>query len=507
MMTQSKKGQPVLVPLRNNHSKLLAPAAAQTISGSLFKRLQNNSNSFINTCSVRKLVSIPTSRQETFAIHNNHKTQIELQDHSETDLIPTTELSTDSRVNQALSDAHDEVVSDLTMGLHNEEIVLQETVVPYESEDVSTIDNQILSGSANQGKCEIITSSSYNLRHKIPRKYDAYDADIEQSFNELSSAKSYLSTISNANKEWKRRESFCEPSPKKSKLTEDEDFDMCEFFKDENENSGDESQVSKRKSISAGPDVKTSESVSSMLSIPDETLFCDSNVNKLSVKLVKLLRDSPEGVLDLKTIVSCLNPKNKRRMYDIVNVLSGVGLIEKEFNSSVLIWKGGGPFSNSRDVKQKLAEVRRENERLEILEKTLEQHRFCMEQSLKNLVDDLSAEELLYVSQGRIASCFGSNQTVIAIEGSPGTKIQCPNLTHCDDQTQFELRITSKTKSIKAKLMQPFGGTNLNHFPTVPSFSGEHNLAGSYVELTPAPSHTDYRLALDDSETLFDLYC
>merc|ERR1712076_361075 len=73
--------------------------------------------------------------------------------------------------------------------------------------------------------------------------------------------------------------------------------------------------------------------------------------------------------------------------------------VEKDPNSSVLIWKGGGPFSNSTDVKSKLAATRKENERLQKLETTLEKHRFQIEQSLKILTDDLASQKFMYPKQ------------------------------------------------------------------------------------------------------------
>ena len=79
----------------------------------------------------------------------------------------------------------------------------------------------------------------------------------------------------------------------------------------------------------------------------DEFSHYDSHLASLSVKLIKVLRDSPDGLVDLKSIMQCLNSRSRRRLYDTVNVLVGIGLIEKDVNG-VLIWKGGGIESNSK---------------------------------------------------------------------------------------------------------------------------------------------------------------
>jgi hypothetical protein len=54
----------------------------------------------------------------------------------------------------------------------------------------------------------------------------------------------------------------------------------------------------------------------------------------LTRKFVTLLKGSPEGVLDLNYAASHLEVQ-KRRIYDITNVLEGIGLIEKKSKNNV----------------------------------------------------------------------------------------------------------------------------------------------------------------------------
>lgn len=51
-------------------------------------------------------------------------------------------------------------------------------------------------------------------------------------------------------------------------------------------------------------------------------------------KFVQLLRESPSGILDLNFAAAQLEVQ-KRRIYDITNVLEGVGLIEKNSKNNV----------------------------------------------------------------------------------------------------------------------------------------------------------------------------
>ena len=55
----------------------------------------------------------------------------------------------------------------------------------------------------------------------------------------------------------------------------------------------------------------------------------DTSLGILTKKFVGLLRGTPDGVLDLNGAADLLEVQ-KRRIYDITNVLEGIGLIEKK---------------------------------------------------------------------------------------------------------------------------------------------------------------------------------
>ena len=50
------------------------------------------------------------------------------------------------------------------------------------------------------------------------------------------------------------------------------------------------------------------------------------------------MQEAEHGILDLKVAADALNVKQKRRIYDITNVLEGIGLIEKK-NKNCIQWK------------------------------------------------------------------------------------------------------------------------------------------------------------------------
>lgn len=66
--------------------------------------------------------------------------------------------------------------------------------------------------------------------------------------------------------------------------------------------------------------------------------------------------------------------RQKRRIYDITNVLEGIGLIEKKSKNSI-VWKGGGPGSNTQEFTDRASMLKEEISELDQHEKMLDQHR------------------------------------------------------------------------------------------------------------------------------------
>lgn len=60
----------------------------------------------------------------------------------------------------------------------------------------------------------------------------------------------------------------------------------------------------------------------------------DNSLGLLTRKFVALLKGSPDGILDLNYAANQLEVQ-KRRIYDITNVLEGIGLIEKKSKNNV----------------------------------------------------------------------------------------------------------------------------------------------------------------------------
>lgn len=63
----------------------------------------------------------------------------------------------------------------------------------------------------------------------------------------------------------------------------------------------------------------------------------DTSLGILTKKFVGLLTSSEDGVLDLNHAADILEVQ-KRRIYDITNVLEGIGLIQKKSKNNIQ-WK------------------------------------------------------------------------------------------------------------------------------------------------------------------------
>jgi hypothetical protein len=103
----------------------------------------------------------------------------------------------------------------------------------------------------------------------------------------------------------------------------------------------------------------------------------DNSLGVLTSRFVKLIKDAPEGCIDLNTASTLLNVQ-KRRIYDITNVLEGIGLIEKSSKNNIR-WTGQ-PLSSSpqtpndkehyiklQSLKKEVEELRMEHEKMEKL--------------------------------------------------------------------------------------------------------------------------------------------
>lgn len=178
----------------------------------------------------------------------------------------------------------------------------------------------------------------------------------------------------------------------------------------------------------------------------------EKSLGLLTTKFVTLLQEAKDGVLDLKVAADTLAVRQKRRIYDITNVLEGIGLIEKKSKNSIQ-WKGVGPGCNTREIADKLIDLKAELEDLDRREHELDQQRVWVQQSIKNVTDDTQNSKLAYVTHEDICGCF-KGDTLLAIRAPSGTQLEVPiPEAGLNSQKKYQIHLKSTSGPIEVLLV------------------------------------------------------
>uniref|UniRef100_A0A8D0KV73 E2F transcription factor 4 n=1 Tax=Strix occidentalis caurina TaxID=311401 RepID=A0A8D0KV73_STROC len=237
--------------------------------------------------------------------------------------------------------------------------------------------------------------------------------------------------------------------------------------------------------------------------------------------------------------------RQKRRIYDITNVLEGIGLIEKKSKNSIQ-WKGVGPGCNTREIAHKLIELKADIEDLEQREQELEQQKMWVQQSIKNVTEDVqnSRYPLSYVTHEDICKCF-TGDTLLAIRAPSGTRLEVPIPEGLNGQKKYQIHLKSTSGPIDVLLVNKDAWSSppvvlpvpppedliqcqavapskpqippLAHFqeasvpsstqPSTPTpTSTQDHMFAPLLRLSPPPGDHDYIYNLDESEGVCDLF-
>ncbi|XP_003738583.1 transcription factor E2F6 [Galendromus occidentalis] len=146
----------------------------------------------------------------------------------------------------------------------------------------------------------------------------------------------------------------------------------------------------------------------------------DTSLGKLTRKFIDLIRSAQDGLVDLNHACEALTVQ-KRRIYDITNVLEGIGLIEKK-QKNVIRWKAIDEGSSRSD---KLDSEIKELDRKESLLDSLMRN---ASEELEKLTES-EGKQWGYVTYSDMHSIPSfSDQNVIAIKAPPDTKLEVPDV-------------------------------------------------------------------------------
>lgn len=193
----------------------------------------------------------------------------------------------------------------------------------------------------------------------------------------------------------------------------------------------------------------------------------DTSLGILTKRFVDLLQESHEGVVDLN-IASKRLEVQKRRIYDITNVLEGIGILEKKSKNNIQ-WKCGHSFVSDERSRQ----MQLESDRLEQKENVLDDLIGQIRQALGG--GQIHNNRHAYVTHHDLKSIdIFKDENVMVIKAPPEAKLVLPD-------AQFPREI-----HLKAENNGEIGVFLCTDSPTSPvSFSNDPLLNGVKPITTP----------------------
>ncbi|XP_076999723.1 transcription factor E2F3 isoform X2 [Tamandua tetradactyla] len=276
---------------------------------------------------------------------------------------------------------------------------------------------------------------------------------------------------------------------------------------------------------------------------PSEKTRYDTSLGLLTKKFIQLLSQSPDGVLDLNKAAEVLKVQ-KRRIYDITNVLEGIHLIKKKSKNNVQ-WMGcslsedGGMLAQCQGLSKEVTELSEEEKKLDELIQS------CT-LDLKLLTEDSENQRLAYVTYQDIRKISGlKDQTVIVVKAPPETRLEVPDPIEslqihlsstqgpievylCPEETETHSPMKTSHQAhngnVPKTTSKDLASTNSGHSDCSISMANlsplaspanllqqtedqiPSNLEGPFVNLLPPLLQEDYLLSLGQEEGITDLF-
>ncbi|XP_022757156.1 transcription factor E2FC-like [Durio zibethinus] len=184
----------------------------------------------------------------------------------------------------------------------------------------------------------------------------------------------------------------------------------------------------------------------------------DSSLGLLTKKFVNLIMEAKDGTLDLNHTAEVLEVQ-KRRIYDITNVLEGIGLIEKTSKNHIC-WRRSDDMG-SKELADQVTRLKVEIQSLYAEECRLDEYIREKQGSLRSLDEDANYQKCLFLTEEDIMSlpCF-QNQTVFAIKAPDNTYIEVPDPDEDIgyQQRQYKMIVRSHNGPIDLYLLSKYEG-------------------------------------------------
>lgn len=178
---------------------------------------------------------------------------------------------------------------------------------------------------------------------------------------------------------------------------------------------------------------------------PTEKTRYDTSLGLLTKKFVELLAQSCDGVLDLNQAADTLQVQ-KRRLYDITNVLEGIHLIKKKSKNNIQ-WMGcslsevEGALTQRQRLTSELHDLGDEEQKLEqLIKRCTIDTRQMTENAINQKFGYVTYQDLRQIGNLR-------DQTVIVVKAPSETKLEVP-----DPEESLSIHLTSTKGPIEVLL-------------------------------------------------------
>ena len=175
----------------------------------------------------------------------------------------------------------------------------------------------------------------------------------------------------------------------------------------------------------------------------------DSSLGVLTQKFVALIDEqSAGGVVDLNAAAEQLQV-NKRRIYDITNVLEAIGLVVRKKGRNEIHWNT--KLGCSEGSEEKVAALKSEIARMKMEEEELDRQLQSKETGFQSLVGDPDNVKHAWIGLDEFENMAGcADQTVLAIEAPLGSTVVVPNPDKKDAAwNRYQIQVRSSGGPIK----------------------------------------------------------
>ena len=153
----------------------------------------------------------------------------------------------------------------------------------------------------------------------------------------------------------------------------------------------------------------------------------ENSLGELTKKFITLIMSSENMSIDLNDAVTLLQVQ-KRRIYDITNVLEGIGLIEKCAKNKIK-WKGVALPEGG--VEGGVETARHELETLHVEEMGMEQYRAALRKSFEKQTTSQEYHEYGYLTHEDLSKVNNSEEQrdkkMIVVKAPVGSEVEIPN--------------------------------------------------------------------------------